>query len=81
MAKNKIRGTEYEDLIYQVVDANLEAYDRDVRAEALLEVAAENAEPTDEAIRKAIHDEMANICNEHPAPHEQPILDKDDVEQ
>lgn len=75
MTKNRIRGTEYEDLIYQVVDANLDAFDRSIRAGELLEVAAENAESKDEAIRKAIRDEMTHICKEHPAPHEQGAID------
>ncbi len=75
MAKNKIRDTEYEDLIEEVANANVEAIDASVPIAAALEMAAENAEPTDEAIRAAIRDEMARLIEEAPAPHEQTMLE------
>ncbi|MCA9078839.1 MAG: hypothetical protein KDA93_27695 [Planctomycetaceae bacterium] len=74
--ETNISGTEYFDLIHEVARANAGAYDRRIRAEAYLETAAENAEPTDVAIRAAIRDEMAEICRIWPAPYDQAISEE-----
>lgn len=73
--KNLIRGTEYENFIYQTVDANADCVDlaQCGRWEiiARMEIAAEHANNTREAIQAAILKEMDTIVDETPAPHDQ----------